>query len=102
MLGDIMSPELILNLIAGIVLLAAAISLKRQRDLINSIVVTGGVVLMAAGIVILTYAPIHPSLDGQWPMWFRVSGAFGPAGLVLLAIAVFRLSTSTKRCSGSN
>ncbi len=97
-----MNPELILNLMAGVVLLAAAISLKRQRDLINSMVIAGSVVLMVAGMGILTYAPVHPSLDGQWPLWFRVVGAFGPVGLVLLAIAVLRLSTSTKRRDGPN
>ena len=92
-----MSPELILNLIAGIIFLAAAFSLRKQRDLSNSVIIVSGVVLMAIGMSILIYAPVHPSPEGEWPMWFRVVGAFGPTGLMLLAIAVFRLSTSTER-----
>ena len=96
-----MSPELILNLIAGIIFLAAAFSLRKQRDISNSLIIISGVILMATGMSILIYAPVHLSPDGEWPMWFRVVGAFGPTGLMLFAIAVFRLSTSPARLSDS-
>lgn len=97
-----MSPELILNLIAGIIFLAAAFSLTKQRDLSNSLIIVCGVVLMAASMGVLSYAPVHPSPNGEWPIWFRVVGAFGPAGLTLLAVAIYRLSTSTVRRGSPN
>ena len=96
-----MSPELIFNLIAVIIFLAAAFSLRKRRDRGNSLIIFGGVVLMIVGMCTLTYAPVHPSPDGTWPTWFRVVTALGPVGLTLLAIAVFRLSTSTERRGGS-